>query len=177
MHPETRRWLIYALLGIFMLYGFVLNIIGSEPYPAIIFPGFREVGSEDRMIEFDKPEFTAYRNGQGVPLLSEDILIDIPPANHPTVVLHRFRYGNGEGGKTVKARVGGAKVVVQVTHWPFDDKVVEEWEMHVQKAIKETKGFTADSLVVEWFHHAGKEGTWNTTPLEERLALNFSKGN
>ncbi|MBI1193462.1 MAG: hypothetical protein GC205_09830 [Bacteroidetes bacterium] len=164
----------YLLLSGFILYGFALNLIGSEPYPAIIFPGFREIGSESGTLEFDKPTFNVYAGNRTYTLKYEDILVNIPPANHPTIALHRFRYPNGQGGKKVGARLGGLQVNVDVTHCYHQPQVVDAWQNHVHEAIQKKIGVPADSLVVKWFHYSGKEGQWDITPLPEQVVLNFT---
>ncbi len=151
MKITPRITVIYVLLTIYLIVGFVLSYAGAESYPALVFPGFKEVGSTDGMMQFEKPEITAFASGKAIELSTADLLPGIMPANHPTIFLQRFRYPNGQGGKQVSTRLGGMNVAVKVVPRNYPPAVVQAWESHIDQAITQATGENADSVVIQWY--------------------------
>lgn len=163
----------YTLLVPFLLAGFVLSFVGAEAYPSIVFPGFREVGTTEGLLQFERPDIRVYANGNMTRLEPAQILKNIPAVNHPTIMLQRFRYPNGVGGKEVNGRLGGMNMLIKASPVVYPESVLLEWYDHLEGVVEEETGSPADSMVVVWEQYSGYAGEWNILPMAEKVVIPF----
>ena len=177
MDKKSALLVFYTLLIPFLIFGFTMSFIGAEPYPAVVFPGFREVGTTENNLQFEQPEIKAYANGQFTLLEQGQILANIPEVNHPTMMLQRFRYPNGIGGKQVTTRLGWMYLKISAGPVTYPESTIEELEDHMAGVLEKLLGEPADSLVIDWFRYSGQACVWDIEPLNEKVVLHFQSVN
>lgn len=173
MEYRARVRLLFAVLPVFMVGGFVLALAGLEPYPALVFPAFEQAGEGRGEIAFEKPGIHVWSGGRRTVLSTHDLLDGLPESYHATVLMNRFRHPHGTGRpvQRVEATLGGRTYVVE--------RLARAWDTATEAAFRdhllEMAGGSADSLVVTWKRHRrSRDGTWTAEPLPDRLVFDFT---
>ena len=171
-HPASaanhRVRLLFALLIPLLLGGFVLALAGLEPYPAIVFPAFEQVGEPGAGIAYEKPVITAWHEGSAREIPIDVALAGIPRSFHSAVLQNRMRYANGSGlpEKRLEATLGGRRYVVRRSPRTWNDAEVDRF-------FRTLVGRTmTDSVTIRWNRHRRvglQDGldVWELEPLDE----------
>jgi hypothetical protein len=95
MSPRRVRVLFGAVgLGLILQYAAVglFGLYGTEPWPAVVLPGFKTVYNDGDAILVERPViYTVFANGERVPVPPSRFLSPLPRSHHPSFLRAQCR--------------------------------------------------------------------------------------
>jgi hypothetical protein len=97
---SVRRLFVAVFLGLILQYGLVgiVGAIASEPWPAIVLPGFKSVYDNGEEFIFDEPEIqVVFEDQSASPVRAPTFLREMPGSHHAVFLSQQCRPASMSG--------------------------------------------------------------------------------